>query len=154
MTASSHSVIMCWMQELQRVWLITDAWMEQLGHVATSHSSRDKMDDKWSNISRNHCFIKIIRSSPPKRPIMKAFTQWGRGLSRVQESQNCLLWIITQTPSYYISPQREGPRPGNRTPFPARTGLLTIPLQPISVSDPTVCPLRSKDFCQNPMQPV
>lgn len=46
-TASSHSVIMYWMQKLQRVWLITDAWTEQLGHVAASHSSRDKMDDTW-----------------------------------------------------------------------------------------------------------
>lgn len=37
-------------------------------------------------------------------------------------------------PSYY-SPQKEGQRTGNWTPFPARTGLLSILLQPITGSD-------------------
>lgn len=52
-----------------------------------------------------------------------------------QQQEPLSTHLHTHTAPSYYSPQKEGPRTGNWTPFPARTGLLSILLQPTTGSD-------------------
>lgn len=115
------------------MWLSADTW----GTVTSCSSfSLIKGWNGWQVVKhyqKPFFFVKIIRSPPKKRPILKACTQCGGVLSGAQESQHCQLCITTQTPSSY-GPQAEGQRTGNWTPFQASTGFLSILRQPVTHS--------------------
>lgn len=136
------------------VWLSADTW-----GTVTSCSSFSLIN-RWNGwlvvkyYQKPFFFVKIIRSPPKKRPILKAFTQCGR------------YWAEPKSPNtpssaslheLQVITAHKGKDRGLKTGFLSRlaqASSLFFCSPTLTLSDPTLWPLRSKDFCQNPMQPV
>lgn len=123
--------------------------------VTASHSLREW--NGWPVIKhyqKAFFFVKIIRSPPKKRPILKACTQCGRYWEEPKSPNTASSASPHELQVITAHKWKDRGLETGLLSWLAQASSLVFCSPSLTLSDPTLWPLRSKDFCQNPMQPV